>query len=277
MEIKAAFGAVKAFCSKHATAISAVTSIVCYAGAIVSAISETRTFDARIEELKIANDGKPIEKKAIVKTAIRSYWLTAMIYGVATTANIMGLRAANRRAVGLAMELSQLSAAHKVTEKAFRNYKEAVKKTVSEKQQQKVRDEEAKEVVKDVTPTAIESAERIPTASQNVQLCMERWTRRLFYADPLELKEGFVRFIERYNDDEIVSLNDLFNEWGLSTYDSNIGEAGIGARLGWKRDVIGSGLRLDIRATVSSDETKSIYVIGTNIFPEYDFDAFNGY
>lgn len=270
MGIKSIVGAVKAFGSKHSTAITVAVSIVGYAGAIATAISETRTFDARIEELKIANDGKPVEKKEIVKTAAKSYWKTAVIFGVATTSLIMGQRAAYKKTMAL-------TTAYQMTEKAFSEYKSAVKKTLTEKQQQKVQNEEAKEVVKDVTPAAIESAERVPTASSEVQLCMERWTRRLFYANPVELKEGFNRFKERYLDDEIASLNDLLDEWGLTTYDNRLQEGGVGARLGWRRDVIGGALELQIDSTLTTDGLHTIYVVGTNVFPEYDFDAFKGY
>ena len=239
MEIKAAFGAVKAFCSKHATVISAVTSIVCYAGAIVSAISETRTFDARIEELKIANDGKLIEKKVIVKTAIRSYWLTAVIYGVATTANIMGLRAANRRAIGLAMELSQLSAAHKVTEKAFRNYKEAVKKTVSEKKNEEI---EAKADQMQVDQRVIHTRELPEDPSKGKYLHMDRWTGRYFYGDTAEIESAFNKVNAEYVRGDDITCNDFLAAWGLETRNNCEYGDEIGSCMGWRFDYLGEAL-----------------------------------
>lgn len=256
MEIKAAFGAVKAFCSKHATAISAVTSIVCYAGAIVSAISETRAFDARIEELKIANDGKPIEKKAIVKTAVRSYWLTAMIYGVATTANIMGLRAANRRAVGLAMELSQLSAAHKITEKAFRNYKEAVKKTVSEKKNEEI---EAKADQIMVDKANINTQELLENPFHGKYPFMDRWTGRLFWGHEDQIRAAFDEVEDLYERGEDVSCKDFLEAWGLETWnDRQYGDT-INGNMGWRYDYLGEPLKFAI--------TSANVKIGSEVIP----------
>jgi hypothetical protein len=70
MGIKTALGAIKAFGSRHSTAITVGLSIVGYACCIATTISETRTFDARIEELK--NAGKAYTSFSGVKEGMES-------------------------------------------------------------------------------------------------------------------------------------------------------------------------------------------------------------
>lgn len=267
-------GAVKAFGSKHSTAITSVVTIAGYAATVILAIHETRTFDERIEELKISNDGKELQKKDIVVTAIKSYAPAIATFGVTTICHIGGQWSMLKKYNNLQAAYATTSTAHSMLEKSFREYKKAVEKTVTEKQNEKIKDEEVKEIVKDVTPAAIECAERVPTTSSNIKLCMERWTHRLFWADPIEIKDGFNRFKENYKKSEIASLEDLFYEWGLKTYDKNINESGVASRLGWRTDIHGDDIELEVRYTGNDTDTEPIMVFGTDIFPESNFDVY---
>ena len=261
MSFKSIVGAVKAFGSKHSTAITVAVSIVGYAGAIATAISETRTFDARIEELKITNDGKPVEKKEIVKTAAKSYWKTAVIFGVATTSLIMGQRTAYKKTMAL-------TTAYQMTEKAFREYKGAVAKTLTEKKKAEVEHNEDQEKVKHVTKEQIDVAER---SGYGDILCMDRWTGRMWYDDPDRLEKIFNEFNGDYLNMGIGSQAELLSAWGLKVNDDNIGN-----RLGWRTDVIGTALHFYTNSTLTPDNIP-VLVVGTSEFPEYDFDRFNGY
>lgn len=258
MGIKTIFGAVKAFSSKHSTAITVGLSIVGYACSIATAISETRTFDERIEELRISNDGKPVEKKEIAKAAVKSYWLTAVIFGVSTTSLIMGQRAAYKKTMAL-------TTAYQMTEKAFREYKGAVAKTLTEKKQTEVSKAEDQEKVKHVTKEQVDVAER---SGFGDILCMDRWTGRMWYDDPDRLEKIFNEFNGDYLTAGIGSLSELLESWGLKVTADNIGN-----RLGWRTDILGGALHFYTNSTLTPDNIP-VLVVGTAEFPEYDFDMF---
>lgn len=261
MGFKTALGAIKAFSSRHSTAITVTISVIGYASAIATAISETRTFDARVEELKIANDGKPVEKKEIVKVAAKSYWKTAVIFGVATTSLIMGQRAAYKKTMAL-------TTAYQMTEKAFKEYRNAVGNTLTEKKRQEVSKNEDQEKVSKVTKEQVDVAER---SGFGDILCMDRWTGRMWYDDPDRLEKIFNEFNGDYLNMGIGSQAELLSAWGLKVNDDNIGN-----RLGWRTDVIGTALHFYTNSTLTSDNIP-VLVVGTSEFPEYDFDRFGGY
>ena len=261
MGIKTALGAIKAFGSRHSTAITVGLSIIGYACCIATTISETRTFDARIEELKISNNGAEVPKKEIAKAAVKSYWLTAVIFGVSTTSLIMGQRAAYKKTMAL-------TTAYQMTEKAFREYKGAVAKTLTEKKKAEVEHNEDQEKVKHVTKEQIDVAER---SGYGDIICMDRWTGRMWYDDPDRLEKIFNEFNGDYLNMGIGSQAELLSAGGLKINDDNIGN-----RLGWRTDVVGTALHFYTNSTLTPDNIP-VLVVGTREFPEYDFDRFNGY
>lgn len=249
MGIKTALGAIKAFGSRHSTAITVGLSIVGYACCIATTISETRTFDARIEELKISNNGAEVPKKEIAKAAVKSYWLTAVIFGVSTTSLIMGQRAAYKKTMAL-------TTAYQMTEKAFREYKGAVAKTLTEKKQKEV-DAAADQAIAE---RALSSVNELPENPGNgMHLHMDRWTGRYFYANCTELELQFNKAIKDFERGEDISCNDILQAWGLNTDNNCNYGSEIGANMGWRYDYLGE----DLEFVVTSTNIK----IGSEIIP----------
>lgn len=253
---KQLFGTVKAFGSKHSTAITVGLSIVGYACSIATAISQTRSFDARMEELKISNDGKPVPKKEIAKAAAKSYWLTAVIFGVSTTSLIIGQRAAYKKTMAL-------TTAYQMSEKAFREYKKAVAKTITEKKKNEVDENYDKEQTKHVTKEQIDVAEH--TGFGDI-LCMDRWTGRMWYDDPDRLQKIFNEFNADYIQRGEASHAELLESWGLTVKSDNICN-----RLLYRLDVLGEALRFYTNSTLTSDNIP-VLVVGTSQYPQYDLD-----
>lgn len=249
-------GTVKAFGSKHSTAITVGVSILGYAASIATAISETRTFDARIEELKISNNGAEVPKKEIAKAAAKSYWLTAVIFGVSTTSLIMGQRAAYKKTMAL-------TTAYQMSEKAFREYKRAVAKTITEKKKNEVDADYDKEQVKCTTKEQVDVAEH---SGFGDILCMDRWTGRMWYDDPDRLQKIFNEFNADYIQRSEASHAELLESWGLTVKSDNICH-----RLLYRLDVLGEALRFYTNSALTQDNIP-VLVVGTSQYPQYDLD-----
>lgn len=239
MGIKTALGAIKAFGSRHSTAITVGLSIIGYACCIATTISETRTFDARLEELKISNNGAEIPKKEIAKAAVKSYWLTAVIFGVSTTSLIMGQRAAYKKTMAL-------TTAYQMTEKAFREYKGAVAKTLTEKKQKEV-DAAADQAIAERAITSTQ--EFIENPGNGKYIHVDRWTGRRFYGDCAELELQFYRAVKDFERGEEISCNDILQAWGLDTNNDCPYGSEIGAVMGWRYDYLGENLEFVVTNT----------------------------
>ena len=261
MGFKNLIGGIKMFASKHTTAITVGVSLVGYGLSVVTAIRETRSFDSKIEELRINNNGKEPEKKEIVLTALQSYWPTAVIFAISTTSLIMGQRAAYKKTMAL-------STAYSLMEKSFTEYKKEVEKTLTDKKKVEIDQNVDEQKAKKITKEAIEVAEHTGNGDT---LCMERWTGRMFYSDPVVIEREFNRVNGDFVNDSVASLNQLLDAWGLRTRADDIGEC-----LGWRMDIMGEAMRLKTSSTLTSDNIP-VLVVGTEQFPDYDYSIFRGF
>lgn len=260
MSIKTLFAGFKSFTVRHSTAITVTCAVIGYGAAIVTAIRETKTYESRIEELKIDKNGEEPETKEKVIVAAKSYWPTAVIFALSTTSLLMGQKAAYKRAMSL-------STAYSMTDKAFKEYKKQVERTITDKKKSEVNQNVDQEKARQITPRQIEVAER--TGNGDI-LCMERWTGRMFYSDPVFLKQEFVRINGDFVSGGVCSLNQLLDAWGLRTSAKDIGEC-----LGWRLDVMGEALTFSTSSTLTSDDIP-VLVVGTEQFPDYDYSVFRG-
>lgn len=261
MSFKSLASVIKAGVSKHSTAITVSVSVAGYLVTTIMAITETRNFDARIEELKISKDGEPLTKKEVAATAVKSYWPAATVFAVSTASLIFGQRYQYRKTM-------ELASAYQMTEKAFNAYKKEVEKTITSKKQEDVEKTIDQQKASVVTKQQIDVAEE---TGHGTVLCMERWTGRMFYSDPVYLEKIFNEFNADYVTRSIASLNELLYAWGLNTSTDSIGE-----RLGWRLDALGEALSFYTNSTLTADNIP-VLVVGTRQFPQFDFTAFSGF
>lgn len=260
---KQIFGAVKAFGSKHSTAITSVVTIAGYAATVILAIHETRTFDERMEELKISNDGKEIPKKEIMMTAVKAYAPAIATFGVTTVCHIGGQWAMVKKYNALSAAYATTTTAHNMLEKSFKNYKAAVEKTISEKKKNEIDASYDKEAVKHTTKEQVDIAEH---SGFGDVLCMDRWTGRMWYDDPDRLQKIFNEFNADYIQRGEASHAELLESWGLAVKSDNICH-----RMLYRMDVLGEALRFYTNSTLNPDNIP-VLVVGTSQYPQYDLN-----
>lgn len=189
---------------------------------------------------------KPID---VVKTAWKPY-IPAVVTGTTSVMCLVGASSVNVR------RNAALATAYAISESSFREYRDKVINTIGEKKEQVVRDEIAKDKVQDIS---LGNREVIVTGRGNT-LCYDAISGRTFKSDIDKLRRAENELNRRMISEMYVSLNDFYNEIGLSG-------TSIGDDLGWNID---QGF---IELTFSSQlvEDEPCLVINYYISPKYDF------
>lgn len=137
-----------------------------------------------------------------------------------------------------------MAAAYAVSERAYSEYKDEVRRRFGAIKEQSVRDGVAQHQVNE---NPVENRQVIITGGGNV-LCFEPFTGRYFDSDMESLKKAMNDLNYRINSDGYASLSEFYDLVGLphTAYSDDVG---------WKSDKL---LELDISTTLASDGRPAI-------------------
>ena len=204
----------------------------------------------RLIEDRDEEDLTPVEA---VKTCWKCY-IPAAVTGVASTACLIGATSVNAR------RKAALAAAYKLSETALAEYREQVIDTIGEKKEQVVRDKVAKKRLED---NPVGKNEIIVTGGGQTK-CYDHLSGRYFYSDIDRIKRAENELNRRMILDTYVSLNDFYDELGLS-------HIPIGDDLGWCVDK--GFIEIDFSSQLDENGAPAL-VIDYRVAPFRGFDRF---
>lgn len=195
--------------SKHSPEILIGVGITGMIATTVMAVKATpkalRLIEERKDELEV-DTLTPIET---VKTAWKCY-VPAAITGVASIACLIGSNTVNVR------RNAALATAYKISETAFKEYRESAVETLGEKKERAIRDKVSEKQVKE---TPVNKTEIIVTGKGQT-LCFDPFSHRYFYSNLDKIN----RAVNKLNNTIItspfcndgVTLNDFYDEIGIA-------------------------------------------------------------
>ena len=214
---------------------------------IVGTAKAVKKIDKKKEEEKVES----LTKKEVIKTCWTCYIPTATSMTL-TTACFLGAHSVHAR------RTAAITAAYKISESAFAEYKEKVIETIGEKKEREVRDRVAKDKI-DRDPVG--SHEVIITGKGDT-MCYDTWSKRYFKSDLEKIRRAVNELNRQMIQDMYVSLNDFYDEIGLSHSD-------LGYKMGWNID---KGF-IDIHPSAQLDENdEPCIAITFTVEPQYNFD-----
>lgn len=239
---------IKSFTKKHGSDILIGLGIISGGTAIVTAVKATPKAVILLEEREEELETDKLDFIETVKTAWRCYIPTAVAEAFSIAFLICAATNNNKHTAAL-------STAYALSENAFREYRNKIVDTIGEKKEKEVRDEIAKDRIRENPPTSSEAI----VSSSGDQLCFDSLSARYFHSNSEKIR----RAVNKVNDDMIRSydgsatLNDLYYEIGLP-------ETKLGEELGWEN--MKTGL-IDIQFSVqlSTDEIPCLVIdFGSN-------------
>ena len=222
------------------------------AGMIATTVSAVRATPKALQliDAREIKENRRLSNKEIVATTWKCY-VPAAVTGVLSTACLVGASSANLR------RNTALATAYSISETALKEYKEKAVEVVGEKKEQAIRDAVAKETL---TKHPLGEREVIITGGGDI-LCFDPLTNRYFKSDRDRLMRAMNELNKRMRDEMRVSLNDFYDEIGLS-------EAEVGEHLGWDIDNGKGYIDLDFSTQLADDGTPCL-VGGHNHPPIY--------
>ena len=229
------------------------------AGMITSGILAVRAtpkalllIEAKHTELGLEHDEKlpPAE-------AVKATWKCYIPAAVTSLMSIICLVGASSVS---ARRTAALATAYKLSETALAEYQEKVIEEVGEKKERVIRDKVAEECVK---KDPVSNHDVIITG-KGTTLCYDGTFGRYFRSDIDSIKKAINKVNRSVVTDMYVSLNDFYDEIGLSP-------TKIGDDLGWNLD--DGEIDVDFSSQLAEDGTPCL-VIRYTVAPKYDFSNF---
>lgn len=191
----------------------------------------------------------PVE---VVKTTWKCY-IPAAATGITSATCLIGAHSVH------AKRTAALATAYKLSETALTEYQAKVVETIGERKQKSIKEAIAKDKV-DKNP--VTNTEVIVTGKGET-LCYDTLSGRYFKSDIDKLKKAENELNRRMLNDDYVSLNDFYDEIGLSF-------TKLGDDLGWS--ITKGFIELDFSSQLASDGTPCL-VLDYRVAPRYDFNS----
>ena len=214
----------------------------------ISAVKATPKALQLVDEKEI-KDNKRLTKREIVATTWKCY-IPAALTGVCSAACLIGANSINVR------RNAALAAAYAISVQDLADYKKKALEVVGEKKERAIRDEIAKDKLKN---DRVDTMPIISTGRGKVP-CYDYLTKRLFESDMETLRKAENNLNKRLREEDYITLNEFFSEIGLEETDQVIGET-----LGWEID---HGY-IDLDFTSQLVEGIPYLVLGHNNPPHY--------
>lgn len=247
---------VKAAVVKHSPAILTGIGITGMITTAVLAVKATPKALDIIEDIK-ERHSEDTEKKVIAKefiTKVTPLYAPAVVTGVASAACLIGANSihSKRNAV--------LAAAYTISDTAYREYREKVVETMGEKKDKMVRDEIAKDKLKN---DPVQNSEVVVT-KHGTSLCYDGMFGRYFVSDRETIRRAITRMNRNIVTDMYVSLNEFYDEL-------DIPPVKIGDYLGWNID--DGEIDIDFSSDVAEDGRPCLVMTYT-VAPKDNFSSF---
>lgn len=243
--------------SNHSPEILTAIGITGMIATTVMAVKATPKAIRLLEEKKAENDGQELCAVDTVKTTWRCY-IPAAVTGVTSVACLIGANSVHvKRNAALATAYKISETAYKLSETARSEYRDKVVEVIGEKKEQAVREQIAKDKLE---KDPVGNREVIITAKGDT-LCYDGIFGRYFKSDMETIKRAINEINRRIVVHGYVSLNEFYNEIGLSSTE-------IGDQLGWNID--DAQIDIDYSSHLADDGTPCL-VIYYNVAPRYDY------
>lgn len=236
---------------KHSPEILTGLGIAGFVGSVVlvaKAAPKAKELNEQIRE-EMEEDGATEKEIAIeqVKADLPIFLPTFIMCGISATCIICANRIGARRQVALA-------SAYAISEERFKEYQQKVIEKLGEKKEQVIRDEVAKDSIKDKpVPSDI-------VLHNDEILCYDKVLGRYFKSTIDELTDAVTYINERVFIEMFMRLNEFYSQLGLRTVE-------IGDDLGWTPDCV---LHLD-KTWVDTEEGTKCLIISYDYVPMYDY------
>lgn len=209
---------------------------------------------AEIKEAHAEDTDKKELAKDVVKKVVPIY-IPSIIVGGLSISCVIGASAIN------AKRNAALATAYAISESALKTYQEKVIETVGEKKEQDIREEVAKETIK---KHPINNKEIILTGTGDVR-CLDAISGRRFACSVQKIQEVENELNRRIITEMYVSLNDLYDELGLS-------HTKLGDDLGWNIDWLDRDMIRLARDTQIDEDGVPCLVLDYKVVPRYGYD-----
>ena len=239
--------------SKHSPEILTGLGIAGMTTTTILAVKATPKAIKLIEKKK-QELGLKSEDKLTVGETVKAAWkpyVPAAVTGMVSVSCLIGASSVNMR------RNAALAAAYHLSESAMAEYKEKVIETVGKNKEKTIRDKVDKARVEKNPPNDTE----VIITGDGETMCFDYHSGRYFKSSIDKLKKVENILNERLLREDYVSLNDFYDELGLSYTE-------IGSDLGWH---ISKGLiEFSFGSTLYKD--KPILVLNYSIAPEHGYD-----
>jgi PIN domain nuclease of toxin-antitoxin system len=193
-----------------------------------------------------------LSKKEIIKETWTCYVPSAVL-GSITIASIISINTIHTKRATI------LAGAYTASQMAMKEYKDKVKEILGDKNQMKVRDAMAEEVIKN-NPIDVD---HIIKTDNGEHLCYDPFSGRYFRSSVDSIQKAINKMNKELLSDDIITLNQLYYELGLS---DNI----VGEEIGW---LVKDGLiELDFSTQMSSTNEPCIVMNFFNNPSHYNID-----
>ena len=246
---------VQMFTSKHLPEILIGGGLALTTASTVLAVKATPKALVDIEKKK-RDEGLGKSDKLPLKDTVQVTWRTylpATLTHIAGAAMIIGSDRVH------AKRNAAIYTAYKLSETAFKEYKDSVVEVVGEKKEKAIRDTFAKKQV-DKNPV---DETKIITTGKGSTLFLETLTGRYFYSDRPTIEHQFNKMYKEAMDfDGYIKVNDVFDAFGL--IEAQLGKS-FGRDYGW--NLSEGPLDLYFSATVSQDGLTPVMTIEYSRMP----------
>lgn len=217
----------------------------------ILAVKATPEATRRIEEEKRKQNVEKLPVKDTVKATWKLY-LPAVITATASTGCVIG------GASIITHQTAVLATAYAVSDTAFKEYRAKTKELIGEEKEKEIHDKIAEDKIRQFPYDG--SREVIMTKKPDV-MCFDAFGNRYFWSNMEELRQIENRLNRRMLDDMYISVNDYYDEIGLS-------HSKKGDRMGWN---IKDGT-IDFRySSVLSEDGTPCLVVDSYTEPDVDF------
>ena len=230
------------------------------AGMITTTIMAVRATPKALDVMAEVKDAhaNDTDKKAYAKdiiTKVVPIYIPSAIVGGLSIGCVLGASAINAR------RNAALATAYAISESALKTYQEKVIETVGEKKEQTIREAVAKDTVE---KNPIGNKEIIIIGDDEVR-CIDAISGRRFKSSVQKIRDVENELNRRIISEMYISLNDLYDELGLS-------HTPIGEELGWNIDWLDRDMiKLATDTTLDEDGVPCL-VMNYRITPKYGYD-----
>jgi hypothetical protein len=243
--------------TKHSPEILTGIGIAGMITTTVLAVKATPKALQLIEEAKKEQQVDTLTPVDTIKTCWKCY-IPAAVTGVASVACMIGASSVHVK------RNAALATAYKLSETALSEYKEKVVETIGEKKEQVIREA----IDKDHVEKNPISQNEVIITKKGETLCFDYYSSRYFESDIEQIKKAINQLNGAMLREDYVSLNDLYDELGLS-------HTGVGDCMGWNAGRVGRDLIQPRISSQIAEDGRPCIVVSCDPSPWHDYDKYS--